>query len=497
MKLPIGYVLSRQLDTSKYRPLVISPRSYFVFTPLLNDCAVGTLEFRNVLESVRKKNSRIEYLQAWADDVDFAEKTVTVEPSILDPDVGNALTGERHGNKEISKHVGRTGTRTVPTFDVSYDKLVIAVGCYSQTFGTKGVRENALFLKDIGDARKIRRRVLEVFELAILPTTPDDIKKHLLHFAIVGGGPTGMEFAAQLSDLIREDLAKVYPDVVKFIRISLYDVAPKVLPMFDAALADYAVKTYTRQNIDIKTSHHVEELRMGLPEDGEASAHQERQLKGGVYTLRTKEEGDVGIGMCVWSTGNMMNPFVQKALNTVHKYPAASADATSDEAPVDHSWIIKRNSKTGAINVNDRFQVLLQTKAEPSSQSGDAATATMSDVFAIGDTAVLESGPLPGTAQVANQEALWLAKRLNKGDLDQKTFGFRNLGVMTYIGGAKALLQGPPTGREGKSHGLKGWLAYLLWRGAYLTMTLSWRNKVLVPVYWAVVRIFGRDINRF
>ena len=140
---------------------------------------------------------------------------------------------------------------------------------------------------------------------------------------------------------------------------------------------------------------------------------------------------------------------------------------------MDHSWIIKRNSKTGAINVNDRFQVLLQSKAEPSSQSKDATTATMSDVFAIGDTAVLESGPLPGTAQVAKQEALWLAKRLNKGDLYQKTFGFRNLGVMTYIGGAKALLQGPPTGREGKSHGLKGWLAYLLWRGAYLTMTLS------------------------
>ena len=108
---------------------MISPRSYFVFTPLLNDCAVGTLEFRNVLESVRKKNSRVEYLQAWADDVNFAEKTVTVEPSILDPDVGHALTGERHGNKEISKHVGGTGTRTVPTFDVSYDKLVIAVGC--------------------------------------------------------------------------------------------------------------------------------------------------------------------------------------------------------------------------------------------------------------------------------------------------------------------------------------------------------------------------------
>lgn len=497
IRLPVGYVLSRQLDTSKYRPLVISPRSYFVFTPLLNDCAVGTLEFRNVLESVRKKNSKVEYLQGWADGVDFAEKTVTVEPSILDPDVGHALTGERHGNKDILKHVGGTSTGTIPTFNVSYDKLVIAVGCYSQTFGTKGVRENALFLKDVGDARKIRRRILELFELAILPTTTDETRKHLLHFAIVGGGPTGMEFAAELSDLIGDDLSKMYPDVVKLIRISLYDVAPKVLPMFDAVLADYAVKTYTRQNIEIKTSHHVEELRMGFPEDPEASAHQERQLKGGVYTLRTKEEGDVGIGMCVWSTGNMSNPFVQKALNTVHKYPAASAEATNEIAPESHSWIIKRNSKTGAINVNDRLQVLLQSKATSGAEEEKTATATMSDVFALGDTAILESGPLPGTAQVANQQALWLSQRLNKGNLHQKTFNFHNLGVMTYLGGSKALLQGPSMGRTGKSHGIKGWIAYLLWRGAYLTMTLSWRNKVLVPVYWVVVRIFGRDISRF
>ena len=438
----------------------------------------------------------MEYLQAWADDVNLVNKTVTVEPSILDPDVGRALTGERYGNKDIVKHVGGTGTQTVPTFDVSYDKLIIAVGCYSQTFNTKGVRENAMFLKDVGDARRIRRRVLELFELAILPTTSDELRRYLLHFAIVGGGPTGMEFAAELSDLIRDDLSKMYPSLVKHIRISLYDVAPKVLPMFDAALSDYAVKIYKRQNIEIKTSHHVEELRKGWPEDIKASEHQDRQLKGGVYTIKTKEEGDIGIGMCVWSTGNMMNPFVQKALSNVHKYPAASAEATSDKAPDSHKWIIKRNSKTGGIIVDDRFRVLLQSQLSEN-DSKDAATATMSDVFAIGDTAVLKSGALPGTAQVANQQAVWLAKRLNKGDLQQKTFGFRNLGVMTYLGGAKALLQGPPQGREGKTHGLKGWLAYVLWRGAYLTKTLSWRNRVLVPVYWAVVWVFGRDINRF
>jgi NADH dehydrogenase FAD-containing subunit len=62
---------------------------------------------------------------------------------VLDPDVGNALTGERQGNLTLASS---TGAERVPTFEISYDKLVICVGCYSQTFGTKGVRENGVFM---------------------------------------------------------------------------------------------------------------------------------------------------------------------------------------------------------------------------------------------------------------------------------------------------------------------------------------------------------------
>lgn len=465
----------------------MSPRSYFVFTPLLNDAAVGTLEFRTTLEPVRRKNSGVSFLQGWADDVNLAEKTVTVEPSALDPDVGHALTGERKGNQSIFQPAGRK----VPTFKISYDKLIIAVGCYSQTFGTKGVKENALFLKDVGDARKIRKRILALFEMAVLPTTSEKVKKDLLHFAIVGGGPTGMEFAAQLYDLIHEDMRKLYPGLTDFVRISLYDVAPKVLPMFDATLSDYAITNYRRQGIKIKTSHHVEELRQGFPNE-DPSQHPEHRIKGGVQTLRTREEGDIGIGMCVWSTGNMMNPFVRKALDTVHEYPTRSATITTGEPKLaeQKQWLIERDPKTGSILVDDRLRVQIQTQYRE-------REAYLSDVWALGDVARLASGALPATAQVANQQAIWLAKRLNKGDLDRETFGFKNLGVMTYIGNAKALFQGGSTNREGKARGLRGWVAFLLWRGAYLTMTLSWRNKILVPMYWAVNRVFGRDITRF
>jgi NADH dehydrogenase FAD-containing subunit len=348
----------------------------------------------------------------------------------------------------------------------------------------------ALFLKDIGDARKIRRRILEIFDLAVLPITTEKVKKNLLHFAVVGGGPTGMEFAANLTDLIHQDLAKLYPSLMQYVRISLYDVAPKVLPMFDATLADYAVKTYKREGIDIKTSHHVEELRRGFPNDPASAQNQDQQLKGGCYTLRTEEEGDVGIGMCVWSTGLMMNPFVQKALNSVHTYPTASARGTKggNEGAEKRKWIIHRDPKSGAMIVDDHLRVILKDEDQE---------AIMTDVFALGDNATLASGPLPATAQTANQQAHWLAKRLNKGDMERQTFEFRNLGVITYLGDSKAMMQGGSKDREGKSRGIKGWVAYLLWRGAYATMTLSWRNRILVPIHWMIVKMFGRDVSRF
>ena len=477
-----GYVLAQNLDSSKYEVLIVSPRSYFVFTPLLNDSAVGTLEFRNVLESIRKRNTKTEFLQGWADDVNFADKQITVEPSVLDQTAGNALVGgastpQEKAEKALasedrgkavfqmggSGQIGGTGPQKVITFPVKYDKLVIAVGCYSQTFGTPGVKENALFLKDVNDARRIRRRILDLFELAKLPFLPDTTRRHLLHFAIVGGGPTGMEFAACLHDLINHDLAKIYPELMKFVRISLYDVAPKVLPMFDKSLADYAVKQYQRDNIEIKTSHHVERLRKGFPNDPEAQNDQDSQVRHRVYTIRTQEEGDVGIGLCVWSTGNMQNPFVAKALNHVRRYPSNSASIIKGEVsdPMKRQWMIQRDPKTGLILVDDHFRPHLRT--QEASDDAEGAEAVMQDVFALGDTTIMKSGRLPGTAQVANQQALWLAKTLNKASSpralsETEGFGFKNLGVMTYLGGSKAILQSPKVIRTARRRGLgAGW----------------------------------------
>lgn len=94
-------------------------------------------------------------------------------------------------------------------------------------------------------------------------TTADDSRRKLLHFAIVGGGPTGVEYAAELHDLIHEDLSHTYPSLMPYVKITVYDIAPKILPMFDQTLASYAMSIFSRQNIDVKTGHSIQYVTRG------------------------------------------------------------------------------------------------------------------------------------------------------------------------------------------------------------------------------------------
>lgn len=150
-----GFVLSRELDSKKFQTVVVSPRSYFVFTPLLASTAVGTLEFRTTLESVRARRTDVEFIQGWGNDVNFNEQRLQIEESTMHEYL---LTTNRAGDGTA---VDQKGASKGKLFNLDYDKLVVAVGCYSQTFNTPGVRENALFLKDVSDAIKIRKRILD------------------------------------------------------------------------------------------------------------------------------------------------------------------------------------------------------------------------------------------------------------------------------------------------------------------------------------------------
>lgn len=502
-----GYGFARTLDPAKYERVIVSPRSYFVFTPLLASTSVGTLEFRTILEPVRRLPGKIGFYQGWADDIDFDRKVIRVEANAAEEVASKTIIPASLSSMFETSATEKTVAAPVKKargdlIDIHYDKLVIACGAYTQTFGIEGVSEHAHFLRDIGDARRIRLRVLSLFEQCSYPRGSDHLsdadKRQLLHFAIVGGGPTGIEFAAELHDLIRDDLAPMYPDLMPLVGITVYDVAPKVLPMFDQALAKYAMDTFARQNIRVKTEHHLQRLRLA---DGELGRRH------GALKIKVKEYGndEVGAGLVVWSTGLMANPLIAKLAAKELAVPGAQPSSISRDSAAARRLLL--DSRTGGIvtdaylrarthTVDTTTTTMTTTTTIHNSKPDTETPGTLEDVFVIGDCAVVETAPsLPKTAQVASQQAAHLARQLNSAggrrpDKKTKPFRFRDWGTLTYLGGWKAI-------HQSRADALRGWAAWVVWRGAYLTKSMSWRNKLLVPVYWVVSWIFGRGISRF
>jgi len=342
----------RLLNRNYYDISVVSPRNHFLFTPLLPSTTVGTIEFRSIIEPLRN-HKHIKFYQSRCTSIDFEKNSIHCKDSDTDNE-----------------------------FDISYDYLVIAIGEVTRTFDISGVKEYSYFLKEVTDARKIRIKVIDCFENASLPSVPIEEKKKYLHFFVCGGGPTGVEFAAELNDFIEEDVKKKYPELAPLTELVLIEAGKKILSTFDEKLSAYTTKIFKRQNIKIKTVSHITEVtdKFIIMDDG------------------TKHE----YGLLVWATGNAPNPLVS-SLNVP-------------------------KSSRGKILVNDFFMVK-----------------GYNNVYALGDCSEHDSPPYPVTAQVAQQEGKYLAKALNKSAKGKKVkpFSFRNFGMLAYIGNRKALADTP------------------------------------------------------
>ena len=183
-----GYEAAWKLDKSLYDVTLVSPANHKVFTPMLPGSATGYMDFQSISNPVRNLKG-VQYQQAKARSVDFNNRAITCR------DI-------------FKKH----------DFEVLYDKLIIAVGCKTNTFNTPGVAENeghfVYFLKHLHHARQIKNRVIECFERADIPDVSEEEKRRLLSFVVVGGGPTSCEFTAELHDFVRKDIARLYPDLI-------------------------------------------------------------------------------------------------------------------------------------------------------------------------------------------------------------------------------------------------------------------------------------------
>ncbi|KAK7208361.1 pyridine nucleotide-disulfide oxidoreductase-domain-containing protein [Myxozyma melibiosi] len=453
--------LLKKLDTENYNVAVVSPRNFFLFTPLLPSCTTGTIEHRSIMEPLRHilrhKKASVAFYEAECTDIDPVKRTITMRD-----------------NSEVKGDIAETS--------LPFDYLVIGVGAQNTTFGIPGVEENACFLKEIQDAQKIRTRIMDCIETATFKDQSPEERKRLLHMVVVGGGPTGVEFAGELQDFFEEDLRKWVPEIETDFHVSLVEALPNVLPMFSKELISYTEKTFKDEKIDIHTKTMVKKVT-------DKSIFAEVVKPDG-----SKEMIEMPYGLLVWATGNMPRNVVR---NLMKKIPEQA------------------NSRRG-LEVNE-YLVVKGTEG----------------IWAVGDCSVTKYAP---TAQVATQEGAYLARLFNTmaktqsleeeveyleqlangatAPEDKKTvtseievkakalrrtkrlmpFQYTHQGSLAYIGSDRAIAD--LTFGEGNNMSSSGQMTYLFWRSAYVSMVFSTRNKLLVIMDWLKVKMFGRDVSR-
>ena len=229
-----SHAVAKVIDANKFQSIFISPRSYFIFTPMLASTSVGTVEYRSICEPMRSANPLIDFYEASVVSVDPRKKLVRC----------HAVS---EGGARRSSSSGE--------FEVPYDFLVVGVGMAPNTFGIPGVAEHCLFLKEVEDAKRLRARIVDAFEAASLPDVAEEALRNLLTFVVVGGGPTGVEFSGELFDFLQQDLKRFYPRLVPFVSTLMIQSGQAILEQFDAPLQ--VMRVYQRARGITHKSNHV------------------------------------------------------------------------------------------------------------------------------------------------------------------------------------------------------------------------------------------------
>ena len=504
--------LLKQLNPGDYHVTVVSPSNHFLFTPMLPSATVGTLELRSLVEPVRRIVKRVHghFVKAMAEDVDVSEKLVEVSA------------------------VGADGKKQ--NFYLPYDKLVIGVGSVTNPHGVKGL-ENCHFLKDISDARLIRNAVVRNLESACLPTTSDEERRRLLSFVVSGGGPTGVEFAAELYDMLNEDLCKFFPRILRNeISVHVIQSRSHILNTYDEALSQYAESRFAHDSVDILTNSRVKEVK------SDRILFTQKDETGKVVTK------EIPMGFCLWSTGVSQTDFCKKLAAKLEGQNNRHALETDTHlrlagAPLGDVYAVG-DCSTVQNNISDHIVSFLRTLAWEKGKDPEQMHISYPDwrgvakrvkqrfpqasdhlrrldkLFADYDkdkSGTLDFGELrellmqidskltslPATAQRAHQQGQYLGRKFNKiaqaapgmqlneldyGDLDDavyKAFEYRHMGSLAYVGNAAIF----DFGGMSFSGGL---VAVYLWRSVYFAQSVSFRTRCLLAMDWSKRALFGR-----
>ena len=261
-----------------------------------------------------------------------------------------------------------------------YDVLLVATGARHAYFGHDEWERHAHGLKKIDDATALRRRILLAFEKA--ETEPDPRERaRLLTFAVVGGGPTGVEMAGAIAELATKALAVDFRSIdPRMTRVVLVEAGPRILAAFPEKLSAAAGASLERLGVTVRTGAMVTDIDAGAVRMGDE-----------VLETRT----------VIWAAG-----------------VRASAAGR---------WLGAETDRVGRVIVEPDLTL-----------PGDP------DVFVIGDTAHAKGAdgkPLPGVAAVAKQQGEYVARVLSTPHASRPPFRYRDLGAMATIGRKQAVAQ--------------------------------------------------------
>ncbi|HUY07648.1 MAG TPA: NAD(P)/FAD-dependent oxidoreductase [Acidimicrobiales bacterium] len=384
-----GIAAARALVGSRAQVTIIDQHNYHTFLPLLYQVATAGLEPADIAYPIRTIFRR-------AENFTF-----------------------RHG-----RVVGINHERSVVLLasggEIPFEQLVIASGATAAYFSVPGAEVHARPLYSLADARRLRNHLLLTLEAADARGVLDDTP---LNFVVVGGGPTGVEIAGAISELldisVRRDRLRLHPDLT---RIILVDLAPRLLTAFPASAGAYAARILSEKGVEVRLNRSVTQVERDrlLLSDGEI----------------------LPAAAVIWAAGVTVQGTVAATLG---------------------------ESSTG----NGRRRV-----------GRDLRVVGYDNVWAIGDAAAVLSGEdmqlAPQLAPVAIQSGRHCGRQITNLLAGRPTedFRYRNKGIMATIGrnAAVAKLPNGPVIR-----GVVGWLAWLTLHLVYL---VGFRNRLRVLINW-------------
>jgi NADH dehydrogenase len=310
--------------------------------------------------------------------------------------------------------------------DVAFDTLVLATGARHAYFGHDEWEQFAPGLKNLEDATSIRRRILLSLERAEREADPDR-RAALLTFAIIGGGPTGVELAGAIAELVYENLVGDFRRIdTRKARVLLIEAGPRVLPSFAPDLSEYAHRALERLGVEVTLG----------------SAVTDCSSSGVIFGDR-----QVAAGVILWAAG-------------VRASPAAA-------------WLGAPADGAGRIKI-----------------APDLSVPGHSEIFAIGDTATVDvwkGKPAPGIAPAAKQQGAHVARTIKhrlKGRTEPRAFKYRHAGDLATIGKRSAVI-------DFGWCKLRGWVAWWVWGMAHIYFLIGLRNRLAVALSWLWIYLTG------